>query len=110
MPYFIGEPCTDVMDKSCMEECPVDAIYEGARKLYIHPFECVDCGACQSVCPMEAISNDRRVDETTRIHLEDNAVFFSSVLPGRDAPLGSPGGAVHTGPIGVDTPLVAARD
>ncbi len=40
MPFIIGEPCIDVMDKSCVDECPVDCIYEGARKLYINPAEC----------------------------------------------------------------------
>jgi phospholipid/cholesterol/gamma-HCH transport system ATP-binding protein len=34
---------------------PVDCIYEGARKLYIHPVECIDRGACEPVCPVEAI-------------------------------------------------------
>jgi hypothetical protein len=29
------------------------------------------------------------------------------VLPGRDAPIGAPGGARKVGEIGVDTPLVA---
>jgi ferredoxin len=32
---------------ACVEECPVDCIYEGERMLYIHPDECVDCGACE---------------------------------------------------------------
>ena len=61
MPYVIASPCIDVMDKSCTEECPVDCIYEGERKLYINPKECIDCGACEPVCPVEAISQDRRV-------------------------------------------------
>ncbi|HCS56358.1 MAG TPA: ferredoxin, partial [Gordonia polyisoprenivorans] len=26
--YIIAEPCVDVMDKACVEECPVDCIYE----------------------------------------------------------------------------------
>jgi NAD-dependent dihydropyrimidine dehydrogenase PreA subunit len=55
MTYVITEPCIDVLDKSCIEECPVDCIYEGASMLYIHPDECVDCGACEPVCPVEAI-------------------------------------------------------
>jgi hypothetical protein len=42
--YVIAEPCIDVKDKSCIEECPVDCIYEGDRMLYIQPDECVDCG------------------------------------------------------------------
>ncbi|MGA0986273.1 MAG: ferredoxin, partial [Candidatus Nanopelagicales bacterium] len=29
MTYVISEPCVDVKDKSCIEECPVDCIYEG---------------------------------------------------------------------------------
>jgi hypothetical protein len=41
-------------------------------------------------------------------HREDNGAFFHQTLPGRDAPLGSPGGAATVGAIGVDTPLVAA--
>jgi ferredoxin len=44
--YVITEPCIDLKDRSCIEECPVDCIYEGDRMLYIHPDECVDCGAC----------------------------------------------------------------
>ncbi len=50
MTYTIAEPCVDIKDKACIEECPVDCIYEGARMLYIHPDECVDCGACEPVC------------------------------------------------------------
>ena len=53
--YVIAEPCVDVKDKSCREECPVDCIYDGSRMLYIQPDECVDCGACEPVCPVEAI-------------------------------------------------------
>ncbi|WP_256934369.1 ferredoxin [Microbacterium sp. BF1] len=55
MTYVIALPCVDVKDKACIDECPVDCIYEGERSLYIHPDECVDCGACEPVCPVEAI-------------------------------------------------------
>ena len=37
MTYIIAQPCVDLLDKSCIEECPVDCIYEGERMLYIHP-------------------------------------------------------------------------
>ena len=66
MPYVIGAACIDITDKSCIEECPVDCIYEGARKLYINPGECIDCGACEPVCPVEAITQDRGVTEALR--------------------------------------------
>ena len=107
MPYVIAGPCIDVMDKSCIEECPVDCIYEGGRKLYINAKECIDCGACEPVCPVEAISQDRRVTDDQREHVEDNRRFFLEVLPGRAEPLGAPGGSHKTGVIGVDTDLVA---
>ncbi len=55
MAYVIAEPCIDVKDKACVDECPVDCIYEGPRMLYIHPDECVDCDACVPVCPVTAI-------------------------------------------------------
>ncbi len=106
MPYVIASACIDTTDKSCIEECPVDCIYEGNRKLYINPKECIDCGACEPVCPVEAISQDRRVAEEDTEFVEDNRRFFTEILDGREEPLGAPGGSRKTGPIGVDTPLV----
>lgn len=108
MTYVIGSACVDVMDKSCVQECPADCIYEGARMMYINPDECVDCGACKLICRMDAIYWEGDLPDDEQQHREDNAAFFHRTLPGRNAPLGSPGGAAAVGPIGVDTPLVAA--
>ena len=59
MPYVITQPCIDVKDKSCVDVCPVSCIYIDSddldRKLYIHPDECIDCGACEPECPVNAI-------------------------------------------------------
>ena len=58
MAYVIAEPCIDVLDMSCVSVCPVDCIHfdEGAdRKLFIDPNECIDCGACEPECPVNAI-------------------------------------------------------
>ncbi len=109
MTYVIAEPCVDVVDRACVQECPVDCIYEGERALYINPDECVDCGACEPVCPVEAIFYEDDVPEQWAEYTEGNARFFTDVLPGRDAPVGSPGGAARLGPLGVDTPLVAGH-
>mgnify|MGYP002135817573 CR=1 FL=1 len=89
MTYVIAEPCVDVKDKACIEECPVDCIYEGARMLYIHPDECVDCGACEPVCPVEAIYYEDDVPDQWSGYTQNNADFF--------AELGSPGGASKVG-------------
>jgi NAD-dependent dihydropyrimidine dehydrogenase PreA subunit len=107
MPYVIAEACIDVMDRSCMDECPVDCIYEGGRKLYINPLECIDCGACEPACPVEAISQDRAVPEGQEAFVADNVRFFEEALPGRDEPLGQPGGSGDLGPIGIDTDFIA---
>ena len=106
MPYVISSQCIDINDQSCVEECPVDCIYVGERKLYINPKECIDCGACEPVCPVDAISQDRRVPDEDQAFIEDNRAFFTEVLLGREAPLGAPGGARKVGDLGVDTDLV----
>ncbi len=36
MTYVIAQPCVDLKDKACIEECPVDCIYEGER-IALHP-------------------------------------------------------------------------
>src|SRR5512139_4072396 len=108
MTYVIGSACVDVMEKSCVQECPADCIYEGARSLYINPDECVDCGACKLACRVGAIEYETDLADAEMVHLADNAAFFEMVLPGRDEPLGSPGGAHAVGRVGVDTPLVAS--
>jgi NAD-dependent dihydropyrimidine dehydrogenase PreA subunit len=105
--YVIGSACVDVKDLSCVEECPVDCIYEGERAMYIHPTECIDCGACETVCPVEAINYEVDVPAVWEAHKADNARFFLEPLPGREAPLASPGGAKKVGPIHADTDLVA---
>ena len=109
MTYVIGEPCIDIMDRACVDECPVDCIYEGERSLYINPDECVDCGACEPVCPVEAICYEDDLPESLKPYKEDNALFFAEPLPGRQQALGAPGGAGKLGPVGADTELVAAH-
>ena len=97
---MITQPCVDVKDKACVEECPVDCIYEGDRTLYINPEECVDCGACEPVCPTEAIFYEDDVPGDQAVFVSVNAEFFND--------LGSPGGAARLGPIAGDHPYVAA--
>jgi NAD-dependent dihydropyrimidine dehydrogenase PreA subunit len=104
--YVIALPCVDVKDRACVDECPVDCIYEGGRSLYIQPDECVDCGACEPVCPVEAIFYEDDLPGSWAGHLEDNAAFFTVALPGRAEPLGSPGGAAKLGSLEADAPLV----
>ncbi len=100
MTYVIAEPCVDVLDKTCIEECPVDCIYEGERMLYIHPDECVDCGACEPVCPVEAIYYEDDVPDQWKAYTQANADFFIE--------LGSPGGAAKVGKTANDPEWIAS--
>ena len=36
---------------ACESECPVSAISEGDGKYIIDEDACIDCGACADVCP-----------------------------------------------------------
>ena len=63
MAYVIAEPCIGTKDTACVDVCPVDCIhprkdepeFAAETQLYIHPAECIDCGACVPVCPVTAI-------------------------------------------------------
>jgi ferredoxin len=63
MPFIITDPCIETKDTACVDVCPVDCIhprkdepeFEQATMLYIHPEECIDCGACVPACPVAAI-------------------------------------------------------
>jgi ferredoxin len=63
MPFVITDPCIGTKDSACVDVCPVDCIhprkddpeFAQASMLYIHPEECIDCGACVPACPVAAI-------------------------------------------------------
>ena len=63
MPFVITDPCIGTKDTACVDVCPVDCIhprkdepeFAQATMLYIHPDECIDCGACVPACPVAAI-------------------------------------------------------
>lgn len=99
MTFVIGEPCIDVMDQSCIEECPVDCIYEGERMLYIHPDECIDCAACEPVCPVEAIQPQQKLHAAWEP--------FQSVAREAVDPIGTPGGSTKVA-LPLDDPAAIA--
>jgi len=54
---------------------PVDCIYEGEDQLYIHPDECIDCGACEPECPVTAIFPRKTPRSSGSRHREESDVF-----------------------------------
>jgi NAD-dependent dihydropyrimidine dehydrogenase PreA subunit len=81
MPYVITEACIGTKDKSCIDVCPVDCIYEGEQMLYIHPDECIDCGACEPECPVTAIFPEEDVPGNQRQYVQINRDVFKSDKP-----------------------------
>lgn len=81
MAYVVTKPCIGTKDRSCVEVCPVDCFYNIKKKKYndkfgvglspdgeegmlmIHPDECINCGACETECPVEAIYEDSGVPD-----------------------------------------------
>jgi NAD-dependent dihydropyrimidine dehydrogenase PreA subunit len=86
MTYTIAEPCIDVMDKACVDVCPVDCIHydEGEdRILYIDPDECIDCGACEPACPVTAIFAEDDVPDNWKEYTAVNALWFKDKAAAR---------------------------
>jgi len=80
MTYVIAEPCVDVMDQACVAVCPVDCIHfeQGTdRTLYIDPNECIDCGACEPECPVNAIYPEESLPAKWAQYTAINATWFS---------------------------------
>ncbi|WP_169981145.1 4Fe-4S dicluster domain-containing protein [Tautonia rosea] len=87
MAYVATESCIGTLNQDCLAECPADCFYfvpgalfgrgvgflragtdDGDSRprpgmLMINPDECIDCGECETACPVEAIYEDRSVPE-----------------------------------------------
>lgn len=83
MTYIVTEPCIGTKDRACVEVCPVECFYEGTDQLYIHPEECIDCAACEPVCPVTAIFPEDSVPDNQKSYIEKNYKFIEEY---KDAP------------------------
>ena len=79
MAFVITDPCIGTKDAACVDVCPVDCIhprkdepeFEQTTILYIHPEECIDCGACVPACPVAAIYDSPESTPTSQKSLVD---------------------------------------
>ena len=84
MAYVIAEPCLGVKDKACVDVCPMDCIHgdESSPQLYINPTECIDCQACEPVCPVAAIFYEDDLPAEWKHYIHINAGYYEqSVEP-----------------------------
>ncbi len=91
MTRVITSACIGTKDMSCVDVCPVDCIHPhkgdgdgdfkqsvaDAPMLFIDPDECIDCGACEPACPVEAIFPDDEVPDDQQEYIQKNADFFA---------------------------------
>jgi ferredoxin len=84
MPFVITDPCIGTKDTACVDVCPVDCIhprkdepeFATTSMLFIHPDECIDCGACVPACPVAAIYDGIESTPASQQDLvEANAVY-----------------------------------
>lgn len=53
----------------------MNCFYEGMNFLVIHPDECIDCGACEPVCPTQAIFTADEVPDKWKEYTALNAEY-----------------------------------
>ena len=75
MAYVVAEPCINCKFTDCVDVCPVDCFYEGKNFLVIHPEDCIDCGACEPECPIEAIFEEDELPDKWMHYIEINAQY-----------------------------------
>ena len=85
MTYVVDENCIKCKHMDCVDVCPVDCIYskKGDKHLFINPDECIDCAACEPVCPVDAIFPDDEVPDNETEYVEEAKNYdFDSSEPG----------------------------
>lgn len=82
MAYVITSLCTK--DAECVDACPTDAIhptpseadYGNVEQLFIDPDTCIECGACEAVCPSNAIFGPGEVPSEFADAEQKNAAYY----------------------------------
>ena len=55
MTTFVTENCKGCRFTDCVTVCPVECFHGDDEMLYIDPEVCIDCSACIEECPVQAI-------------------------------------------------------
>lgn len=77
MAYVITSACLSEKASDCVLVCPVDCIEEGEDQFFIDPDTCIDCGACVSACPVEAIYHEEDLPEDQTFFLEKAKAYYN---------------------------------
>ena len=77
MSFVVTENCINCKHTTCADVCPVECFYEGPNFVVIHPGDCIDCGICAAVCPVQAIMESRYIPKGQRSFIQLNAELAS---------------------------------
>ena len=105
MSYIIGKNCVEVCDSECVSVCPADCIHGPIHndmkaeelqylkssgelrsikspQLYINPTECINCGLCEQVCPVNAVydSEETAIFNDDRESVDRNYAFYGQTF------------------------------
>ena len=73
MTFVVTDNCQKCRFTDCVSVCPVDCFYGDDEQLYINPEECIDCGACEPECPVQAIMDEANLPAEKHNWLTINA-------------------------------------
>ena len=73
MTFVVTDNCQRCRFTDCVTVCPVDCFHADEEMLYIDPDECIDCGACEPECPVEAIFEESDLPDDQKKWIEINA-------------------------------------
>jgi ferredoxin len=81
MTYVVTGNCQKCRFTDCVVVCPVDCFHADDEMLYIDPDACIDCDACVSACPVEAIFHEDNVPDEWQEFIALNAEMAQKCPP-----------------------------
>jgi len=77
MTFVVTDNCKGCRFTDCVAVCPVDCFHGDGEMLYIDPNECIDCGACEPECPVNAIFPEESVPAEWVQYTPIDAVWYT---------------------------------
>lgn len=89
MTTIVTDNCQGCRFTDCVTVCPVNCFHGDGEMLYIDPEVCIDCSACVSECPVQAIfeGDDIADDKQHWIAINAERAPLLPVISDRQDPL-----------------------
>ena len=65
------------MPVDCIHPTKDEDNFEEAKQLYIEPEVCIDCGACEPVCPVTAIFPEEELPDKWNEYIAINTDYYA---------------------------------